>query len=102
MNIPEQYHANIMILTTPDDLKSVVKQSVNDAMAEHAAKQQPPTPNPDKLYTIADLMKRFEVSRITIWQWQKKGLLQSTRIGNLKRFAEKDIQAFIKIYNPSK
>jgi len=35
----------------------------------------------------------LEVSSVTIWDWEKKGLLQSYRIGNLKRFKLSEIMA---------
>jgi len=32
---------------------------------------------------VAELL---QISTVSVWQWEKKGLLQSYRIGNLKRF----------------
>lgn len=33
----------------------------------------------------------LDVSTVTIWDWEKKGLLKSYRIGNLKRFKLSEI-----------
>ncbi|MFW5762020.1 MAG: hypothetical protein ACOCXH_13680 [Cyclobacteriaceae bacterium] len=104
MNVHELNPANVTLQLSPDDFRESIEKAAAlgaiKALEQYSANQQAPAIDPERLYTISDLMKRFEVSRITIWQWEKKNLLQSTRIGNLKRFAEKDIQAFLKLYNP--
>lgn len=95
MDIHELNSAHISIQVAPDDLQRFISNAVEKAITDHISKQQPPAKNPDKLYSINDLMERFGVSRISIWSWEKKGLLKSVRIGNLKRFKESDIQNFI-------
>jgi len=41
------------------------------------------------------------VSHVTIWDWEKRGILQSYRIGNLKRFKLSEIMAAPKPINRS-
>ena len=83
-----------------DDLMNLIDKAVTKALNEFLVKQKTTGCDPDKLYRICDVMKKFDVSRVTIYQWEKKGLLKSVRIGNLKRFKESDIQSFIELYNP--
>ncbi len=47
------------------------------------------------LLTISDLVKKFSVSRPTIYSWIKKGLLKRIPIGGRVLFDPDDIRALI-------
>lgn len=40
----------------------------------------------EELLTTDEVIKLLKVSSVTVWDWEKKGILTSYRIGNLKRF----------------
>lgn len=49
----------------------------------------------DKLLTIADLVKKFRVTRPTIYAWMEKGLLKKIPLGGRVLFHPDDINALI-------
>lgn len=53
------------------------------------------TTSEDSLLTIADLTKKFHVSRPTIYAWEKKGFLTRVPIGGRVLFDPKDIRTLI-------
>lgn len=62
----------------------------------------PPAENPieeieveDQLLTIADLVKKFRVTRPTIYAWMEKGLLKKIPLGGRVLFHPDDINALI-------
>ncbi len=62
----------------------------------------PPTENPieereveDQLLTIADLVKKFRVTRPTIYAWMEKGLLKKIPLGGRVLFHPDDINTLI-------
>lgn len=99
MKAPTINPQSITLAVTPDDLQQFIDKAVTKALEQHTAKQQPPANDLERLSTISDLEERFQVSRIAVWQWRKKGLLKATRIGNSVRFREADILEFIQQYN---
>lgn len=46
----------------------------------------PPLPPEEKFIDQKEVAQVYGISSVSVWQWEKKGLLQSYRIGNLKRF----------------
>ena len=54
-----------------------------------------PTPEPkqpEKYLTVDQVAEMLSVSRVTLWSWDKKGILESYRFGNLKRYKLSDIE----------
>ncbi len=49
----------------------------------------------DELLTIADLVKKFKVTRPTIYAWMEKGLLKKIPIGGRVLFHPNDINELI-------
>jgi excisionase family DNA binding protein len=90
-----------------DALQELISKSVALALAEqtkHQPEPQPETPQKpeiyERLFTVSDICDRFDVTRQTVWVWRQKGLLKPTKLGNMVRFKEADIQNFLKFYNP--
>jgi predicted DNA-binding transcriptional regulator AlpA len=50
-----------------------------------------PTPPEEKFLDQKQVAELLQISGVSVWQWEKKGLLQSYRIGNLKRFKLSEI-----------
>ena len=42
--------------------------------------------------TIADLCKKWRVSRWTIWRWAAAGLIKPSKMGNRLRFTPEEIR----------
>jgi excisionase family DNA binding protein len=45
--------------------------------------------------TSEELSKILKVSLVTIWSWDKKGIIKPLRIGNQKRYRKSDIEKFL-------
>lgn len=72
------------------DLLTSVRQIVEQAVK--TAKTPPaPVSEPDRFLDQKEVAQIFGVSTVSIWQWEKAGLLKSYRIGNLKRFKYSEV-----------
>lgn len=45
--------------------------------------------------TIDEAAEFFQVSRITIYKWIKKGFITPTKLGSRVRFVRKDLESFV-------
>ncbi len=60
-----------------DDLKQSIQEIVNESIERYfAAKQE------DKFLTISQVAERLNVSKPTLWRWDKEGVLKKVKIGN--------------------
>lgn len=53
----------------------------------------------EEYLTAEELTKILKVSLVTIWSWDKKGILKPLRIGNQKRYRRSDIEKFLQDEN---
>jgi len=67
---------------------------------DRALKQNPiispphaPVAEPDRFITKKDVATLFGVSEVSVWDWEKKGLLTGYRIGNLVRYKYSEVMA---------
>ena len=75
---------------TIDERLNKIQQTLDKLTA---AQKQPPTPTEEKYLSIDQVCQLLGVSRPTLWSWNKNGVLESIRIGNLRRYRSSDIQA---------
>ena len=72
-----------------------------DQLIEKRLKSIFQTPQPtDKSDTYIDqkrVAELLDVSSVSVWEYEKKGLLKSYRIGNLKRFLLSEVMASPKL-----
>lgn len=85
--------ATNLILTTPDQLKTLVLESVAIAFQHHR-----PTPSnssiaSDELLTPEETAQLLKVSKVTVWDWDKRGILNARRIGNQVRYLRSEVMA---------
>jgi len=82
------------IITTPEELQSVVSQSVKNAFAENIPLQskQPKT----ILRTKKEAKDLFQASMVTIDRWCKKGLLKRIEVGGRVFITDESIQDLLK------
>ncbi len=48
---------------------------------------------PEKYLTTDQVCELLNITRVTLWAWDKKGITSPLRIGNLKRYRLSDIEA---------
>jgi len=63
-----------------------------NTLAEKFKTEPAPPEKPDTYYTQDEAAERLKVTRVTLWQWRKKGILAPRKIGNVLRYKESDIK----------
>jgi hypothetical protein len=69
-----------------ETLKKVVNEAVADAISK-----QPQTDEEPKYLTRSELANQLRVTLVTLWNWQKKGLLTPRKIGNRILYDEAEV-----------
>ena len=55
-----------------------------------------PTPDRSEKYlTVQQVCEMLQITRVSLWSWDKKGITIPIKIGNLKRYRLSDIEAMI-------
>lgn len=74
-------------------LRPIVVSAVEYVLDEIKAATPPPaaSPEPDRYIDQKAVSEIFGVSAVSVWAWEKAGLLKSYRIGNLKRFKYSEV-----------
>lgn len=70
-----------------NDLINFAREIVNQSKPETI----PATPA-EKYLTADETADLLKVSRVTLWQWQKKGVLVPRKIGNVLRYTDADVK----------
>jgi hypothetical protein len=69
-----------------ETLKKIVGEAVADAISK-----QPQTDEEPKYLTRSELANQLRVTLVTLWNWQKKGLLTPRKIGNRILYDEAEV-----------
>ena len=72
------------------ELLTSVRQIV-EAAVKTATPPPAPVAEPERYIDQKAVSEIFGVSSVSVWSWEKAGLLQSYRIGNLKRFKYSEV-----------
>lgn len=90
--ISKEKDSSIILLVNPKDLQDFAHNIVRIAQEKSQASAIIPSVKYLTIDQVADLLS---VSRVTLWSWNKKGILESHRIGNLRRYKTSDIEAIM-------
>ena len=82
-----------MASINPFDVLDQRLQVIEDTLQKLVDKPDPEPPFTEKYLTTEEVCESLKVSRVTLWNWQKNGILKSIRIGNLKRYRLSDIES---------
>ena len=75
-------------MMSQDDLSATIEDAVSRAMAEK---------KPKEVYlTQAEVMTRLQVSRSTLWHWNKSGYLRKIKRGSKVTYRQSDVEAIIR------
>ena len=84
-----QSGANLKIEISAKDLRTfgqeIATKSIED-LENHLRKE-----SESQLLTGEKVCELLEISRVTLWTWDKKGITKPIRLGNLKRYRRSDI-----------
>ena len=82
---------NITLQIKSNDLANFAKLFANQLLAEQAPKT-PPQPSGETYLTTDEVCKKLSISRVTLWDWDKKGITHPVRFGNLKRYRLSELE----------
>jgi len=95
MNIAEFLQSNpeiaesLQLTVNVNELKDFA-----DYLIEKGKKERK-EPEPEVLLTPKELANKFNVSLVTLWHWDKRGLTKPVRIGNAKRYRLSDVEKIL-------
>ena len=96
MNISEiltnnpELAGNLTINVSASDLQEFAELCINKG------KQEKPEPkDPEEYLTPAQFAEALQVSLVTLWSWDKKGITIPLRIGNAKRYRRSDLEKIL-------
>lgn len=74
------------------DLETLVGRCLEKAFKTHYPAPAPSV-EPDELLTPEETAQLLKVSKVTVWDWEKKGILFARRIGNQVRYLRSEVIA---------
>lgn len=75
---------------TLDELLDKITERINIALSIKASEKMD-TPTPEELLTIKDLERLFNVSKVTIHKWKKRGLLPFYKMNRKVYFKRSEV-----------
>ena len=78
-----------ILQTTPDSLTKVILDGVDEKL-KNFAKDFKPSENED-LMTVEETLQFLKCSKQALWNWRKKGILPSYRLGNRVYYLKSDV-----------
>jgi hypothetical protein len=95
MNISEILKSNpelagtLNVTTNVNDLKELAEYCIEKG------RQEKPEPKPEEYMTSVQLAEILQVSLVTLWSWDRKGITRPLRIGNKKLYRRSDIEKIL-------
>jgi len=79
-----------LLVIEADELSAIVESAVVKAMKGMQPNQ---SKEQSKYYDTNELCALLKIDRITVWSWEKKGILKPTRAGRRKLYDRAEIDA---------
>ncbi len=86
-----QSGVNLKVEISTEDLRDF-GQEIADKSIE-GLKEHLKNESDSQFMTGKKVCELLDISRVTLWQWDKKGITKPIRMGNLKRYKSSDIDA---------
>jgi excisionase family DNA binding protein len=74
-------------------LEKIIKQFFTESLEAVLLKKKDIEDGARSLSTIADIAKRFKVSKATVHNWMQKGTIRGVKVGKNRYFTEDEIRA---------
>lgn len=81
---------NLIINVKASDLQEFAELCINRGKQE-----KPEQKDPEEYLTPAQFAEALQVSLVTLWSWDKKGITRPLRIGNAKRYRRSDLEKIL-------
>lgn len=86
-------HNLVLSPIDPEKLIGSISDRVTANVIKAMGSLTPPPNDPEQYIDTKRVSELLDVSSVTIWDWEKRQILQSYRIGNLKRFKLSEVMA---------
>lgn len=67
-------------------------QEFHNFCTEAGRREKPEPKDPEEYLTPRQFADAVQVSLVTLWSWDKKGITRPLRIGNAKRYRRSDLE----------
>jgi excisionase family DNA binding protein len=85
-----------MVLMPADQLRTMMIEAASIAVKYNQTPSSPTQVGSDELLTPQETADTLKVSKVTVWDWGKRGILNPRRIGNQVRFLRSEVLAAAK------
>jgi len=95
LNIPNVYKMppNVVIQLSGEEFMKLVDIY---SEAKKPTDESQPKNEETQILTVNRVCEKLEITRVTLWDWDKKGITKPIRLGNLKRYRLSDIEELLK------
>lgn len=80
----------------PDSLKELIKAALKEVIDSRAPEPLEPIESPEKFYTRVEVCKRLHISLVTLFEYQKLGIIKAQRFGRRILISETNLQEALK------
>ena len=84
---PTNQQIVIQVQMTPEQFESIEKMF--DLFTEYTK------PKEEKYLTVDQVAKLLDVTKPTLWRWNKEGILKSAKVGNKVRYKESEVNKLL-------
>jgi len=71
---------------------NVKLEAIKRKLDRLADRPETPSPGVERYLTTDQFCDALNISRVTLWSWDKKGITRPVRVGNLKRYRLSDLE----------
>lgn len=77
-------------------LEQIMKQFFTESLEAVLSKNRDQIIETKSIFTIADICKRFKVTKTTIHNWINRGIIKGVKVGKNRYFTEEEINNILK------
>ncbi|GAB3501050.1 hypothetical protein GCM10027341_27290 [Spirosoma knui] len=81
-----------MVLMPADQLRTMMIEAASIAVKHNLPQSRLAVP-PDELLTPEEAAQFLKISKVSLWSWEKRGIVKGRHIGNLKRYSRNALLA---------
>ncbi|GAB3923409.1 helix-turn-helix domain-containing protein [Larkinella terrae] len=82
-----------MVIIPADQLRTMMIEAASIALKYNPPSIASSSVEPDELLTPEETAQFLKVSKVTVWDWSRRGILSPRRIGNQVRYLKSELLA---------